>query len=46
MASVGQVLADGQVGLVGIDVAGVAAQVAVSMGAYLKASLYFPALKF
>jgi len=46
LASVGQILADGEVGLVGVDVAGVVAKVTILVEAYLKASLYFPALKF
>ena len=46
MAAIGHVLADGEVGFVGVNVAGVAGEVAGSGQGYLRASLYFPALKF
>jgi len=46
LAAVGQVLADGQVGLVGVVVGRAAVEVASSLYGYLSASLYLLALKF
>ena len=46
LASIGQILTNNQVRLVGIDVARTAGEIASYKMPYLRASLNFPALKF
>ena len=46
LAAVSQIFADGEVGLIGIDIDGVTVEVAISKEDYLSAYLNLPALKF
>ena len=46
LTAVRQIFADGEVGLIGIDVDGITVEVAISKEDYFSASLNLPALKF